>query len=332
MNTSTASTVAEAARSIPAEFYHGADGKAVRPCTPSRVTLRHLRMLDVHPGMRVLEIGTGSGYSAALLSQLVGPSGTVVTVDISADLSERAARLFAEHGHPARAVHGDGLLGWPEDGPYDRIFVGTTPPTIPAAWFDQLAPGGVLITGCLLSTLPGAYAVAHINKVGDDAFDVLVDAGGYTPTIGDEKPRATTYVRANDDPRFELATNAALEPDTASALLDALRIGKAEQWVTSPGEFLHFKNWLFALNSEGLLVATTELGPGIGLGSLGGEPDAAFVTESHIVKRPTQSDAAERLSALIAQWRTAGSPYTHELPAHIARTRDGYAVVIQVDG
>jgi protein-L-isoaspartate(D-aspartate) O-methyltransferase len=329
MSTSTTDAVTVAARAIPAELYHGADGKAVRPCTPAHVTLRHLRMLKVQPGMRVLEIGTGSGYSAAVLSHLVGPTGSVVTVDISADLSQRAARLYAEHGHTVRAVHGDGLLGWPDAAPYDRIFAGTTPPTIPAAWIDQLAPGGTLITGCLLSRLPGSYAVAHITKTADGALDAVVHAGGYTPTVGDEKPVARTYVTADDEPRFDLATDAETRPETARAQLEVLRGGKAKPWSTEPDEYLHLKNWLLALDPEGLLVATTEHGPGIGLGSGDVEPDAAYVTGTDLISRASGSDAGTRLNELVTKWRLIGSPSTHELPSHLVRTDSGYGATVQ---
>ncbi|MCP2264637.1 protein-L-isoaspartate O-methyltransferase [Promicromonospora thailandica] len=329
MSPSTTDAVDAAARAIPAELYHGKDGKAVRPCTPAPVTLRHLRMLDVRPGMRVLEIGTGSGYSAALLSHLVGPTGAVVTVDISADLSERARGLFAEHGHRVEAVHGDGLHGWREGAPFDRIFVGTTPPQIPTAWLDQLAPGGELIAGCLLSSLPGAYAVAQIRNTTHGEPDVFVHAGGYTPTIGDEKPQAATYVTADDDDRFDLATNAAITEDAARELLAALRVGRATTWTTEPDDYLHLKNWLIARDPEGLLVATTELGTGIGLGSLGGEPDAAFVTGAHLVTRPADSAVGTKLHDLITAWRLVGSPATHELPARLVRSENGYTVTVQ---
>jgi protein-L-isoaspartate(D-aspartate) O-methyltransferase len=107
-----------AAEAIPAARFHGADGRAARPCTPAAVTLRHIRMLDIPPGSNVLEIGTGSGYSAAVLAYAAGPAGHVTTVDNDPDLSKRAEALYAEHGHAAETVIADGILGHQLNAPY----------------------------------------------------------------------------------------------------------------------------------------------------------------------------------------------------------------------
>src|SRR5215470_16622961 len=92
---------------------------------------------------RVLEIGTGSGYSAAVLGEL---AGEVYTVERIAALGERARRCLAALGH--RIVHvlvGDGTHGWPEHAPYDAIVATAGAPRIPKALLDQLAIGGRLV-------------------------------------------------------------------------------------------------------------------------------------------------------------------------------------------
>jgi protein-L-isoaspartate(D-aspartate) O-methyltransferase len=94
-------------------------------------------------GDRALEIGTGSGYSAAVLASIVKE---VYTVERIATLAETAARRLAQLGH--RNVHvrcGDGTLGWPEHAPYDIIIVTAGGPRIPPALLAQLAVGGRLI-------------------------------------------------------------------------------------------------------------------------------------------------------------------------------------------
>ena len=92
---------------------------------------------------RVLEIGTGSGYQAAVLSHL---AKRVFTIELLEPLGRAAARRLAELGHENVEVRvGDGYAGWPEQAPFDRILVTAAPPEVPPALLAQLAEGGVLV-------------------------------------------------------------------------------------------------------------------------------------------------------------------------------------------
>jgi protein-L-isoaspartate(D-aspartate) O-methyltransferase len=313
--------VARAAAQVPAARFHGPDGKAVRPCTPADVTSRHLRMLDVHPGQHVLEVGTGSGYSAALLAHLTGADGQVTTIDIDENLHERARALYEQHGHPVLAVRGDGLPGYPDRAPFDRIFVGTTPPAIPAAWLEQLADHGRLITGCRISPLPGSYAVAHVVRHGDQ-FDVTAHAGGYTPMILPTAPdpgAGLVTVAGADNSDLTTATS---DDAIAHAWLAALRSGVVAEAGLEPGEFLHVKNWLLATAPDGLFTATTEHGTGIGVGSIGEPSSAAMLTAAGIVASRDSRTAADVLATAIDAWRAAGSPATDEMAATLTRQQN----------
>ena len=317
--------ITEAVRAVPAEIFLGPDGDAVLPVVPAQATERRLRALDLRPGMTVLEIGTESGYSAALMSHLVGPRGHVITVDADDSLSGRASALFAEHGYRATAVVGDGLAGHPDRAPYDRIHVRATPATIPAGWLDQLADGGTLVTGCLVSDLPGTYAVAHIVK-GPGGPHVTVRADRYPPMGALAVPTAVTVVTGQDSPRYYLATG---NPDRATAeqLLAILRTGHAEPWPGTPREHLDLRNWLLAMRPHGLFTAVTELGEGIGLGIRhGGLPEVAMITTAHFIARPAGSPTAARLAGLMHRWRTEGHPATHQLDAVLRRAGDTYRV------
>jgi protein-L-isoaspartate(D-aspartate) O-methyltransferase len=102
--------------------------------------------LAVPPGARVLEIGTGSGYQAAVLSRLVGPAGRVVTVERHEPLSRAAERLLGSMGFENVEFRvGDGTVGAPDAAPFDRIMVTAGGPELPMPLVAQLAPGGRLL-------------------------------------------------------------------------------------------------------------------------------------------------------------------------------------------
>jgi len=97
----------------------------------------------VEPADRVLEIGTGSGYQAAVLAEL---GARVYSIEIVEELATSASRLLVELGHKRVTVrHGDGYRGWPEHAPFDAVVVTAAPPTIPRPLLDQLAVGGRLV-------------------------------------------------------------------------------------------------------------------------------------------------------------------------------------------
>ena len=99
--------------------------------------------LGLTPEKRVLEIGTGSGYQAAVLAEL---AAEVVTVERHAALAEQARRTLEYLGYDnVRVLVGDGTLGWPESAPYDAIIVTAAAPVVPARLAEQLAPGGRLV-------------------------------------------------------------------------------------------------------------------------------------------------------------------------------------------
>lgn len=98
--------------------------------------------LDVRPEHKVLEIGTGSGYQAAVLGELVR---AVYTIEIVEPLAERARQTLASLGYSnVRVRAGNGYAGWPEEAPFDRIIVTAAPDTVPPALIEQLASGGVM--------------------------------------------------------------------------------------------------------------------------------------------------------------------------------------------
>lgn len=100
-------------------------------------------LLDVNSDLKVLEVGTGSGYQAAILSPLVAH---VYTIEIISSLAERADSLLQELGYKNVTVKwGDGYAGWEDAAPFDRIIVTAAPPSIPEKLLEQLKPGGKMV-------------------------------------------------------------------------------------------------------------------------------------------------------------------------------------------
>ncbi len=100
------------------------------------------QILEIKKGMRVLEIGTGSGYQAAVLHQM---GAEVYSIEIITVLAERTAKDFKNKGLPIQTRNADGYHGWSEAAPFDRIIITAAANHIPRPLIDQLKPGGKLI-------------------------------------------------------------------------------------------------------------------------------------------------------------------------------------------
>ena len=101
--------------------------------------------LELEPGERVLEIGTGCGYHAAVTAELIGDEGAVYSVEYSADLASEAENRLADLGSDVAVRVGDGREGWPEHAPYDAAYLTCAAPEFPDAVVEQVRPGGRLL-------------------------------------------------------------------------------------------------------------------------------------------------------------------------------------------
>jgi protein-L-isoaspartate(D-aspartate) O-methyltransferase len=117
-------------------------------------------LIDPEPGDVVLEIGTGSGYQAAILAELVRE---VYSIEVVPELAEQSAALLRRLGYDNVHVRsGDGNAGWPEHGPYDAILVTAAGPTVPPALVEQLKPGGRMVIP--LGSWPHGQELTIVDK------------------------------------------------------------------------------------------------------------------------------------------------------------------------
>ncbi|MFN2495513.1 MAG: methyltransferase domain-containing protein, partial [Pseudonocardiaceae bacterium] len=175
---------------------------------------RMLEALDVHEGHRVLEIGTGTGYNAALLCHRLG-SANVVSIDIDPTLVAAAADHLASLGHRPTLVVGDGAAGVAQHAPYDRIIATAAVPDIPLSWIEQLAPGGKILAN-VRGELAGGTLCLLTKDGEDEVIGPVLALGGHFMWL---RPQADSPVRAPEPSRVRsirhaARTSTALDPST----------------------------------------------------------------------------------------------------------------------
>lgn len=135
----------------------------------------------VKPGDRVLEIGAGSGYAAAVMGQI---AAEVIAVERHEELARTAAARLARLGHDnVRIVHADGSAGWPEQSPYDAILAAASGSHVPAALKEQLGIGGTLVMP--IGEAHGVQNLVRVKRVGENSFEEEnLCAVRFVPLIG----------------------------------------------------------------------------------------------------------------------------------------------------
>ncbi|MEU9228331.1 methyltransferase, FxLD system [Streptomyces massasporeus] len=184
-----------------------------------------LVQLAVREGDNVFEIGAGTGYNAALLKHLTGPSGQVTTCDIDPGVTAYARRMLDANGYgDVRVVTRDGVLGAGEFSPYDRMIAAVGMWDLPAAWWDQLAVGGRLVVPLRWRGLSRSVA---FRREKDRMRSDSVKMCGFLPVIGQDGER-NDYI---DDDRLVRLYWDEDQPIAPELLRDALARPKSVVWT-----------------------------------------------------------------------------------------------------
>ncbi|MZD07508.1 methyltransferase domain-containing protein [Streptomyces sp. SID5785] len=181
------------------------DGELISSSSQPSLMATMLAGLGVRDGDRVLEIGAGTGYNAALLAHRLGP-GAVTTVDLDPEITESARAHLAAAGYRVAVVTGDGVRGCPERAPFDRIIATVTLREVPGEWLGQCTPGARIMaplsTGIVVLTVRDA-AFAEGRFLATPAYFVALRGGG-APGAGPELGRLPRSLARDEGFRFVL--------------------------------------------------------------------------------------------------------------------------------
>ncbi|MBM6400354.1 protein-L-isoaspartate O-methyltransferase family protein [Phycicoccus sonneratiae] len=166
---------AAAGTDAPLDIGHG------QTSSQPRTVRAMLGLLDVRPGHRVLDVGSGSAWTTALLAELVGPGGSVLGVERVPELVAVGAQRLEASGVLRATIRpaDPDVLGAAADGPFDRILVSAMATRIPRELVDQLAPGGVLV-------VPVAGVMTRVERPGRAGAPTVTEHGRYrfVPLVG----------------------------------------------------------------------------------------------------------------------------------------------------
>jgi protein-L-isoaspartate(D-aspartate) O-methyltransferase len=244
-----------------------------------------IEALDLKPGLRVLEVGAGTGYNAALLSAV---GADVTSVDAQPDVAERAAEALA--GTPrTRVVVGDGYLGAPDGAPYDRVIVTVGVSGASPRWIDQLGPGGFVLA-------PVRHAGHHpVLRIDPTPAAAAFCGAGFMAASG---PLSAGYAGAHPDP---------WRPDGPPAPAVAV----PPRWAP-PLDDLRYTDLWFAAGAwdrRATFAASSAFGPGDGvLRDTAG--DWAVVGHDGAIRAagPNAAALAADAAALLDRWTEVGAP------------------------
>ncbi|MDQ2789364.1 MAG: methyltransferase domain-containing protein [Actinomycetota bacterium] len=152
-----------------------------------------LHSLDVAPGMTVLEVGTGSGYNAALLAARLGDEA-ITSIELAPALAERASVALATTGYRPTLVTGDGSAGYSPNARYDRVIATVALPRVPVGYLEQTHPGALILIPLSFAGRGGLMALLRRDETGGASGAFLAQYGGFMAVRSVAEP-ATPKIR-----------------------------------------------------------------------------------------------------------------------------------------
>ena len=335
-------SVTEAADVVPERYYTHNDQRGVTENRSNPTAIhRELTTLGVADGMNVLEIGTGSGYSGALLAHLVGDSGRVISLDVDPYMTHWANLLHHQRGLTTIRCHTtDGTAGWLNGAPYDRLVAWCTPPLLPEAWVDQLAVGSVIVTPLPIAGVPKLTAVAKITvTVGDPPRVEEIFHGGYIETGTSPRTDYDVPLRwvdwENRVPAPSWISTAWrgsddwLHTGARTALESLLKNAHTELYEGEPLDWASWRTYAAAIGDPHLTMAA--LAPDeTGLGHSAPGSAAVIRPDGTILADASDSPSLAALRGWLAGWEDAGRPAPETYQPRLVRDEENAGWVLRL--
>jgi len=308
-------------------------GMSLSSASAPNMVATMLEQLTVHPGQRILEIGAATGVNAALLAELTGADGTVVTIEFDPAFAASAAEHLTAAGYPhVTVIAGDGALGHPDQAPYDRIIITAGAFDLPPAFWNQLTPTGRIVVPLRLHG-SGLTRSLAFNRT--DAGRLVADGAvvcGFVPMRGMTE-RDEQRINLTDDVVFRVESTD--QPDPA-ALTDGFGQTRHEHWTGITARYDHdpadhLDLWLLthAPARFGRLAATAEArSAGIDPARRwGGAALYDHGTVSYLVTRDLDDDVAELGVVACGPQHSTLAETTVDLLAEWDKSRPGQPTV-----
>jgi protein-L-isoaspartate(D-aspartate) O-methyltransferase len=334
----------------------GPDGIPVSSSSQPAMMAIMLEQLELRRGHRVLEIGTGSGYNAALMSLITGPEGKVTSVDIDAELVARARASLDAAGFPAvEVICADGGYGDPGGAPYDRIIVTAGAWGIAPAWLEQLTASGLLV---LPLSLCGVELSVALGRGDGNWRSSTACRCGFVAMLGAfARPQIALRLGGSDVVMIQIADDGDVDPEAVRGALagpyvemetgirvgDQAELADLDMWLTLtepqlrrlaalntavrvPGELLPMGGMASHLDDAGAVGIAALLPGAAGLGSSGvrvrgygpgGEELAAYLGARALAW--AQRDRPGAADVELTVWTAADTPPAEPGPVVLER-------------